>query len=219
MELLRLLVPQDLLLKLLGIGKDMTSWDYDIPIQIPFFCPKNFKSNTERWFKGIVRTPGFFPGFTCHVAIEVTRHFHYSLRTSRNPLKFQSQNGSSFFYRLNEVKSDKYCPQSWASRPCSCCKSGPKKPPKTQGKNRASQGGNLPRPQKHEPLHMLSLCVVSLTQTNVPFTEPLLENPPPRPLRLESSPRGQDLCDGVVDFHGRGQGLAEWVDGSVLRTQ
>ena len=88
----------------------------------------------------------------------------------------------------------------------------------------ASQGGNLPRPENQEPLHMLSLFVVlhtCWTQRNVlsTFNQSTLEELPPRPLRLasfitehcEPGPCHvqRNLGDGLVDFHGRGQGLAE----------
>ena len=89
----------------------------------------------------------------------------------------------------------------------------------------ASQGGNLPRPQDHGPLHMLSLFVflIRIIDTNkCPFQPNDFAGTSSRPLRLtsfitEHCDVERDHCDGFVYFHGRGQGLAaEW---SALRTQ
>ena len=100
----------------------------------------------------------------------------------------------------------------------------------------ASQGGNLPRPQDHGPLHISAHVVpfcflirnwhkqMSLS------TQRLWKNFPSRPLRLTSFStehfelvllHGElDHCDGFVYFHGRGQGLAAgWADGSALRNR
>ena len=88
-------------------------------------------------------------------------------------------------------------------------------------------GGNLPR-RITSPLHMLLLFVVSptrLTQTNVTFNQNTLEELPPKPLRLASFITQHCVlvlfhvehnhCDGFIDLHGRGQGLAaESIDGS-----
>ena len=92
--------------------------------------------------------------------------------------------------------------------------------------------GTYQEHRNSSPLHMLSLFVVShtcLTQTNVTFSQSTLEELPPRPLRLTTFITEHcelvlfhvelNLCDGFIDLHGRGQGLAaEWVDGSALRT-
>ena len=96
----------------------------------------------------------------------------------------------------------------------------------------ASQGGNLPRPQDHGPLHMLSLFVFSyMIDTNKrPFQPNDFGRTSSRPLRLASFITEHcelvllhielDHCDGFVYFHGRGQGLAaEWVDASVPGAQ
>ena len=150
---------------------------------------------------------------------------------------------------IPQVKDNKDCPRSWASRPCFSCKSVwcPPWPPKSQGastrpEKRASQGGDLPKPCKTREsgasAHVVASCFSHawVTQTDIPFNQTTLEELSPRPLCLASfitelcdlgahildrHPKKElDLCDGFVDLHGRGQGLAaEWVDGSARRTQ
>ena len=72
--------------------------------------------------------------------------------------------------------------------------------------------------------HVVALCCFSDTD-ECPFHRTTLEELPPRPLRLVSfitEPQQHselNLCDGFIDLHCRGQGLAaQSVDGSALRT-
>ena len=78
------------------------------------------------------------------------------------------------FLRLNKVKTYEYCPLSWASRALFLLQKRLMYNITSQntGYKTCVSGWRLTKTTE-KPLHMLSLCVVSLTQTNVPFTEPL----------------------------------------------
>ena len=152
----------------------------------------------------------FFPDFTCHGAIEVTRHFHFIEKHLRRLSILWSFNPKTVHH--------------FSTPPCSCCKSAwcPPWPPKTQGastrpEKRASQGANLPK-------RIRSLCtccrvmlfshVTWLTQADATINQ--TEELPPKPLRLASFITELvlelypefDLRDGFVDLHGPFQGLA-----------
>ena len=150
-----------------------------------------------------MRTPGFFPGFTCHVAIEVTRHFHYSLRTSRNSLQFQSQKGLHLFttklgQNLQVLPSELSFTALFLlqKRLMSNISS------QNTGFKSCISGWELTKTaETRASVHVVALCRFSHTDES-PFHRTTLEELPPKPLRLASWPRRRDLCDGFIDLHG-----------------